>query len=251
LNNHCRRCGKEAEEGQLYCPQCRDSIVTDKPRRIWLFAGLFSALILVLAGLLLRHDHAGMWDLSWGRLMNRPVATINGEAINRQDFRARITTTRRILERQYGVDIFTGKEGQATLILLRQQLLDRMVDERLIAQEAKRLEISINNEQVEQELRRIAGEIYGSLENFQKRLTEDGMSKEDLKSQISAILATQAVMKVKSALRDKGIQPELSFVAWLDKSRKTAKVVVYDFSSAMVSTQAWGGGCCGTGVIDN
>lgn len=244
LHNNCRRCGKEAEEGEIYCPQCHDSAGMVKPRKNWLFAGLFSILILVLAGMLLWHGHAGTWDLSWDRLMGRPAATINGEAIGRQDFRARVAANRRILERQYGTDVFTGKEGQASLIVLQKELLDRMVEERLIAQEAKRLGIRISNEQVEQELRRIAGEIYGSLENFQKRLMEDGLSEEGLKNHIRTILTTQAVMKAKFASLDRGMQPELSFAVWLAQSKKATKVVVYDSSIPVAGTSSSSLGCC-------
>ena len=247
MNNGCRRCGKEVKEGEMYCPECQDSVATDKPRRIWLFAGLFSALMLLLAGMLLWHGQAGTWDLSWDRLMGRPVAMINGEAIGRQDFRARVAATRLILERQYGEEIFSGKEGKARLLAFQKELLDRMVEERLVAQEAKRLDIRISNEQVEQELRRIAGEIYGSLENFQKRLAGDGMTEEGLKNHIRTNLTVQAVMQAKSATVDRGIQPELSFAAWLTQSKKAAKVVVYDTSSAVASSPSRGGGCCGIG----
>lgn len=247
MNNSCRRCGKEAEEGGIYCPQCRDSVGTIKPRRIWLFAGLFSALIIVLTGMFIWHGHAGTWDLSWDRLMGRPAATINGEAIGRQDFQARLTANRRILERQYGTDIFTGKDGKARLLALQKELLDRMVEERLIAQEAKRLNIIITSEQVERQLRSIAGEIYGSLENFHKSLTEDGMSEEGLKNHIRTMLTAQAVIKVKSASIDKGIQPELSLAAWLAQSKKMAKVVVFDSSPVFTSAPARRGGCCDSG----
>ncbi len=81
MNNSCRRCGKETGEGEVYCSQCQDSIGTVKPRKIWFFAVFFSALILVLAGMLIWHGHAGTWDLSWDRLMGRPAAMINGEAM--------------------------------------------------------------------------------------------------------------------------------------------------------------------------
>lgn len=251
MNKFCRRCGNEAEEGQIDCPQCRDSVGTVQAGKIWFSASLFSAVMLVLAGLIIWHVHASTWDLSWDRLMGRPAATINGEAIGRQDFRARVAATRHILERQYGTDIFTGTEGQTRLAVLQKQLLDRIVEERLVAQEAKRLDIRISNVQVDQELRRIVGEIYGSPDNFKRRLTEDGMSEEGLKNNIRTILTTQAVMQVKTASLARGMQPELSFAAWLDKSKKTAKVVVYDTSSVMVGSPIWGGGCCGSGVVDN
>lgn len=247
MNNNCRHCGKKAEEGQIYCPQCRDSVGTAKPRKIWLFAGLFSVLILVLAGMLFWHGQAGTWDLSWDRLMGRPVAMINGEAIGRQDFKARVADTRRILERRYGAEIFSGKEGKARLLAFQQEVLDGMVEERLIAQEAKRLGILISNEQVVQELRRVTGEIYGSRENFQKKLTDDGLTEEGLKNHIRTNLAAQALMKAKFASPGTVINPEVSLAAWLEQSKKTAQVVVYNSAIPVAGTFSSSGGCCGVG----
>jgi len=231
VKNSCRRCGKEADAGATYCLQCHNAAGAVQPRTMLMAAGLFSALIFVLAGMLLWHGHAVMWDLSWDSLMGRPAATINGEAIGRQDFLMRVAAARRILERQYGAGTFAGKEGQARLMALQKELLGRMVEERLIAQEAKRLGILISNAQVEQELHRIVNDIYGARDNYQKRLGEDGMSEEGLKSRIRTILTARAVMHVKSASLAGGIQPELPFAAWLVRSKSMARILVYQLSN--------------------
>ena len=218
----------------MYCPECRNSAGAAKPRSISIFAGLFSVLILFLAGTLIWHGHLGTGNCSWDRLLGRPVATINGEAIEGQYFRAAVTANRRIWECRYGADIFTGKEGRAHLLALQQEILDRMLEERLIAQEAKRLKIIITNEQVEDQWRSMAEEIYGSRENFRKTLTADGMSEAGLKSHIRTILTTRAVMQKKSVSANKRMQPDVSFNAWLAHSKKTAKVVVYDSALMML-----------------
>ncbi|HLA27367.1 MAG TPA: SurA N-terminal domain-containing protein [Syntrophales bacterium] len=217
-----------------------------RPVSFWLFSIFFSAILLVLAGILLWYGHIGAWDLSWDRLIGRPAAMVNGEAISREDLRVRVKTSRRILELQYGNDIFNGKEGKNRLVALQKEILDRMAEERLIAQEARRLGIRIGAEQVDRELRRIAGEIYGSMENFQKGLTADGLSGEGLKNHIRHILTTREVIKIKS-LPDKGILPEVSFAAWLAQLKKTAKVVVYNSSIPVAGTSSGSLGCCGSG----
>jgi len=247
LKNNCTLCGKETETGESYCPQCMDKSGARRTGSFWLFSIFFSAILLVLAGIMLWYGHIGAWDLSWDRLIGRPAAMVNGEAISREDLRVRVKTSRHILEQQYGSDIFNGKEGKSRLVALQKEIIDRMAEERLIAHEAHRLGIRIRDEQVDQELRRIAGEIYGSLENFQKGLTEDGLSGEGLKNHIRTILTAQAVMKVKSASLDRGIQPERSFAAWLAQSKKTAKVVVYNSSIPVAGTSSGRLGCCGSG----
>jgi hypothetical protein len=247
LYNQCRRCGKESTEGQIYCPPCREGVGAGQTKVIWLTAGLFSALLLTLAGMLLWHGQTATWDLSWDRIMMRPAATINGEAIDRQDFRARAAANRRISERQFGTDIFSGKDGQAQLMILHKHLLERMVEERLILQEAKRLGVSITNEQVEQELHRITREVYGYQDNLQKRLRLDGMTSEGMKNQIRTIMTTQALMKVKAASLDSGSAPEAAFTAWLTQTKNAARVVLYDSSSAVVDSPRQEGGCCASG----
>ncbi|MDO8784977.1 MAG: SurA N-terminal domain-containing protein, partial [Syntrophales bacterium] len=228
------------------CPQCMDKSGARRLGSFWLFSIFFSAFLLVLAAMLLWYGHIGAWDLSWDRLIGRPAAMVNGEAISREVLRVRVKTGRRILEQQYGSDIFNGKEGKTRLVALQKEILDRMAEERLIAQEAHRLGIRIGDEQVDQELRRIAGEIYGSLENFQKRLTEDGMSEEGLKNHIRHILTTRELMKIKS-VPDKGIQPEVYFAAWLTQAKKAANLVIYDSSTPVAGVSSGGSGCCSTG----
>lgn len=246
MKNNCTLCGKEMETVERYCPQCMDKSGARRPGSFWLFSIFFSAILLVLAGIMLWYGHIGAWDLSWDGLIGRPAAMVNGEAISREDLRVRVKTSRRILEQQYGSDIFSGKEGKTRLVALQKEILDRMAEERLIAQEAHRLGIRIRDERVEQELRRIAGEIYGSPENFQKRLTEDGMSEKGLKNHIRHILTTREVMKIKS-VPDKGIQPEVYFAAWLTQAKKAANLVIYDSSTPVAGASSRGLGCCGSG----
>ncbi|MDZ4247313.1 MAG: SurA N-terminal domain-containing protein [Dehalococcoidia bacterium] len=246
MKNNCTLCGKETETGEPYCPQCMDKSGACRPGGFLLFSIFFSAILLVLAGILLWYGHIGAWDLSWDRLIGRPAVMVNGEAISREDLRVRVKTSRRILEQQYGSDIFNGEEGKARLVALQKEILDRMAEERLIAQEAHRLGIRIRDEQVDQELRRIAGEIYGSMENFQKGLTEDGLSGEGLKNHIRHILTTRELMKIKS-VPDKGIQPEVYFAAWLTQAKKAARVVVYNSSIPAAGASSGGFGCCGAG----
>ena len=61
-------------KGESYCPQCMDKSGARRPGSFWLFSIFFSAILLVLAGMLLWYGHIGAWDLSWDRLIGRKGA---------------------------------------------------------------------------------------------------------------------------------------------------------------------------------
>lgn len=87
---------------------------------------------------------------------------INGEPIARADLKVRVKSIRAMLERQYGRDLFAGQRGRALLENLEQEVLDGMLEERVVFQEARKLKIQISDETVQQELQKISKEIYGS-----------------------------------------------------------------------------------------
>ena len=194
----CVHCGKETGEGELYCPECQAISGAKKPRLFWTFGLLFSILILSLTGLLLWPGGLSLGSLSWDWILGRRTAVINGEPIARADLKARFKGIQAMLERQYGRDLFAGQQGRVLLENLEQQVLDGMVEEHLVAQEARRLGIQISDEMVQQELQKIAKEIYGTWENFQSQLREDRVSQEDLQNHIRNLLLYRAVKAAKA-----------------------------------------------------
>jgi len=247
VHNSCRRCGKETEEGGLYCPQCADALASGavKPKRVWLFALCFSFLLLLLAGLILwPMNNCCNIDLSWDGLTGKPAAMINGETVTRQEFRTRFNITQRMLERQYGPDIFGGEAGANRLASVKQEVLDRMLEERLIAQEARRLGITISEEMVDRELRRIGRELSGAGENFKKQLAADGIDEDALQNHLRYVLTYQALGKTLLGRADRSA-PEANFAAWFARTKKSARINIYDASLKTVNVAAAGGGCCG------
>ena len=248
MNNNCGRCGKETKESEYYCPLCADGSDAAKPKKIWLFAVFFSVSLLVLAGMLLWHGNIGGWNFSWEALTGRPAATINGEKVSLHDLRVRLNAGRRMLEQQYGKDIFTGERGREFLKSLQRKVLDSMLEECLVAREAKRLDVIISDKKIEQELQRIAEEIYGSRENFHKRIAEDGISPEGLKNHIRHIMTVQALIKVKAAPAAADAQREVYFNVWLDQAKSKAQVTIHDSLLTIADASSRGGGCCGAEV---
>jgi predicted nucleic acid-binding Zn ribbon protein len=246
---NCVHCGKETEEGELYCPDCQAISGAKKPRRFWIFSILFSGLLLFFTGLLLWHGGLSFGSLSLDSILGRPAAVINGEPIARTDLKARVKSVRAMLERQYGRDLFAGQQGRELLENLEQEVLDGMLEERLVSQEARRLRIQISDEMVQQELQKISKEIYGTWENFQARLREDGVSKEDLQNHIRSLLLYKAV---KAAKAPPGSNPDVSFNAWLIQAKQKAELAIYYSGDNAASSSALTGGCCspgGSGIV--
>ena len=240
----CRRCGKEAEDGELYCLECRSASGVRRPRYVWVFSIVFSSVLLLLAGMLLWHGGFGFLDLSLDSILGRPAAAINGEPISRAELKARVRAIQAIVERQHGKEIFAGERGRALWANLENEVLDGMLEEKLVNQEGRKLGIQITDEQVKQKVEFITREVFGTWEKFQARLQEDEMSKEDLQENIRNLLLLEAIKKVKA---QEGADPDESLNAWLMQARQKAEVTVYSSGNSSQGASALGGGCCGTG----
>jgi len=238
----CRHCGKEAEEGELFCQECRLASGIRRPRYFWVFSIVFSSVLLLFAGMLLWHGGFGFLDLSLDWLLGRPAAIINGEPISRAELKARVRTIQAIVERQHGKEIFVGERGGGLWANLQNAVLNEMLEEKLVNQEGRKLGVQITEEQVQQKLDQIIKEDFGTWENFQTRIQEEGMSKEDLQEDIRNLLLLEAVKKLKA---QEGANPDSSFNGWLTRARQEAKVTVYNSGNSTGAASALGGGCCG------
>jgi hypothetical protein len=241
MTENCRHCGKEVEGGTVFCPECRAIAGAKKPRRIWLFSLVFSGLLLALTGLLFWHGGLSFGSLSLDVIWSKPAAVINGEKISRSDLKARLKMFQGILERQYGNDLFTGDRGRALFANLGNKVLNDMLEEKLVNQEARKLKIQITDEQVKQKLDMITKEVFGTWESFQVRLREDGMTKEDLQKTLRYLLLLEAVKEAKAPA---GGNPAVSFNTWLIQARQKAEVKVYDSENLAGSVPSLAGGCC-------
>jgi len=238
---NCRHCGKEIEGEGVFCPECRAIAGAKKPKRIWIFSLIFSGLLLSLTGMMFWHGGLSFGNLSLDAIWGKPAAVINGEKISRSDLKARLKIFQRILERQYGNDLFTGDRGRALFVNLKNKVLNDMLEEKLVSQEARKLGKQVTDEQVKQKMDQITKEIFGTWENFQTRLQEEGMSKEDLQKNIRYLLLLEALKEAKAP---EGGNPDGSFNAWLIQARQKAEVTVYNSENLPGSAPSLAGGCC-------
>ena len=240
---NCVRCGKETGEGELFCLECQGTSGVRKSKGLWIFSLVFSAILLSFTGLLLLHGGFSFGSLSLDSIWGRPAAVINGESISKADLKARITTIQGIVERQHGKDIFAGERGRALWANLENEVLNGLLEEKLVNQEGRKLGIQISDEQVKQKVDLITQEVFGTWEKFQARLQEDGMSKEDLQENIRNLLLLEAIKKAKS---QEGADPEVSFTTWLLQARQKAEGKVYNSGNQTRGPFALGG-CCSAG----
>jgi hypothetical protein len=208
-------------------------------KRRWWFAGAGGAVLLLIAGAVLWRAQAEGWDFSWAALTGTPVAVVNGEGISRDAFRERLGISQGMLERQYGRGLFSGEQGSAVLVELQSEVLERMIQERLVSQEAKRLNISVTDTQVKEELEAIGKEVYGSAENFQASLKEEGISPGYLFSHIRTLLLRKEVDKARAVATAGGVPSGY----WLVQARQEAKVDIYK-TAGLAQAAGGAGSCC-------
>ena len=242
-NKTCGVCGKEtAGEDEVYCPECRSDIRRRNRKRLW-YSGVAAVILLLAGGSFLYGEKHG-WEFSWDSLLRRPPAVINGEPIAWSEARERFRVTRLMMEKEYGRDLFVGERGRAYLRDLERDILERMITERLVAQEAQRLNIKVGNDRVKQKMQEIGKEIYGNWVNFQASLREDGISEEYLSAHIRNLLLRQEVKKAKAPA---DADPDEYFGAWLAQDRQGAKITLNrNVSLSQVSSQGQGS-CCDSG----
>ena len=241
-HGQCSRCGKEITGGNDgYCSDCRDDIRSRRVKGRWFLMG--TVVILILAGAVYSYGEKNSWDLSWDALLGRPVAVVNGEPVGRPALRERMNISRRMLEREYGKELLAGDRGRALLTELERDVLEKMVEERLVAQEARRLNIVVSDELVDREMRKIGSEVYGTWENCQTSLLADGISPESLAEHVRNLLLFREVNKAKTT---SGGNPERYRAAWLVQARQSASVIVNETAGPTLVAFRGAGSCCGS-----
>jgi hypothetical protein len=239
----CGRCGKELLGGdEVFCSDCKGQ-VGRKPKRRRGYA-VAAAAFLLFSGAAFLYAEKNDWEFSWDALLGSPAAVVNGDPIARSEVRVRLNVSRLMLEKEYGKGLFSGEQGRALLGRLERDVLEKMVEERLVAQEASRMKMRVDDNRVRQEMQRIGMEIYGNWENCLASLREDGISREYLMNHVRNLLLRQEVAKAKAP---RETDPDPYFVAWLEQERLTAKVALNQTITPLQASAQGGGSCCGSG----
>lgn len=108
------------------------------------------------------------------------VAKVNGEVITRKDFEKELNIVKESKKMEYGEDIFSGSpEGDEILKELEKNVLNKLIIEKLILKEIGDMNISISDEEIENEIQNYKEELGGE-EQYQAFMEKNNFSKEFL-----------------------------------------------------------------------
>ena len=124
------------------------------------------------------------------------VVTVNGQAITEAEVAEE--TAKRIEVQKKRMP--AGMEMPENMLQqVRQRVVDMEVEQTLLAQKVKEEGIEITDEQVMEEIKKIAGQRDQTMEDVEKEITEKfGMTMDDLKGQIRYQMQINALMEAKS-----------------------------------------------------
>lgn len=231
----CPSCSENNEEGSRHCAHCGYVFPRKKrisPLRTFMFLG---AAAILLSG--------GVWFLSKSNAESTLVGKVNGEGITRKEFNARVERIKKFYESQ---GLFEGQNGDETLTRIKDEILDEMIMEKVLLQQAKGSGFAVapENEVARQldEIKKMSGLTEPELE---KRI---GVKIEELKLELSDRWAVSQYIE-KEVLKDNPQNREIFLQEWLAGAVQKASVEKFEkpkpFSTAKASCCAPGGGCGG------
>lgn len=121
---------------------------------------------------------------------------VNGDPVLVSDYNNRIAAAQKLYEQQ-GMD-FTTDQGKKDLSQLKNQILDRMVEGKLIAQDVKKLNLNPEDASVKTQEDSIKNNL-GSQTKFQDTLNQQGMTEQELKNFLAVYGKVTSGVKVSDA----------------------------------------------------
>lgn len=142
--------------------------------------GMFSKRILMVAlvGLLA----LSVVGCSAGRANSSIAATVNGVEISMEKFDELVDRMKSGYEAQ-GFS-FSGDQGAANLVHVRQEAIDTLVQQEALVQEARSLGYEITQEEIDEEYASVKGK-FPSKEDFLSALQFNGLTEEEFKEMLS------------------------------------------------------------------
>lgn len=162
------------------------------------FRSLIICLLVIVCNLLFGF---GYWNLTLFA-QDKIIAIVNNEIITQKDLNDFINFMRVQLSTEYD-----GKQLESRIQSMKLDLLDKLIEDRLILQEAKKINIKINPDRIKARLNEIKKH-YGSDSEFQISLAKQGLVQADIEQKISEQLLMYSVidMEVRSKIVIKPIE---------------------------------------------
>ncbi|WIF95677.1 peptidylprolyl isomerase [Caminicella sporogenes] len=112
------------------------------------------------------------------------VAKVNGVKITKEDFEKNFSIVEKSYSKWYGEDIWSQEiDGKTLLTIVKEQILDKLITEELILQEAKKMGIKIDSEKVEEKYKDFSKQLESNKE-LKKFYEEKNIDENFIKKQI-------------------------------------------------------------------
>ena len=229
----CPTCGEGNEKGTQFCVHCGNQLPRSKEIRVKNRYIFFGAIGFLLVG-------ATVFFLLGG-LESKLAGKVNGESITRKEFSKKVDRAKKIYEYRYGQGLFEGKSGKENLNRLKTEILDEMVMEKILLQEAKSAGYnSAPEEEIEKQVKTIKLKSGLSDADLKKML---GGSVEDLKGELrNEWIIAQFIEK--AVLKSDQTNAEQLFGQWLTQTKARSKIETYEKLEPVVTAKA---SCCKSG----
>jgi len=145
--------------------------------------GISAVLVYMIAAALLFPRGAG------AEIVERIVAVVNEEIITLSELRAISIPYLQKMKRQYAVNY-----GDEEILETEKRIVDQLIDEMLVAQEADRLGIEVTPKEINMAMRDVKERNQLTEAQFEEALAEDGMTLEDYKSELTKQMKKMRLM---------------------------------------------------------
>ncbi len=122
-----------------------------------------------------------LFSLAQAVVVDRIVAVVNDEVITLSE----LDEAAAPLYRKYLPRAKDPVERENLIRQIRRRVLQQMIDEKLLAQEAKRLEIKVSDQEIDSFIQRLKEQNHLSDEKFREFLAAQGLSYEDYRKQVA------------------------------------------------------------------
>lgn len=208
----CGECGKEVGTGQEQFPSGGE--MRHGGKRIYailvvLLAALGGLALLLLTGVLPNPFKGG-----------NTVAIVNGEKISKQELDQKLEIYKKIYGQSNRAD-FSSPEGKKILENMRRQILDAVIQEKILITEAKRENIVVDPQEIKEKITAIKKAMNLTDNDFEVFLKNHAMNVKDFEKRVEKeFLITKLIAKGTEEKR-------LAKDAWLKKLNDRAKVEIF------------------------
>lgn len=229
----CPSCSEGNDRKSRFCIHCGKKILR---KRKTLFTS--RSILLGMMSLFLVGGIVLLWKVD---SESKLVGKVNGEGITREEFSRKIDRLKKSYETRYGLSLFQGEEGKENLNRLKTEILDEIITERILLQEARSAGYtSAPEEEIVKYVDAIKKQKGLSEVDLQKMT---GGSIEDLKEELRREWTISQFIE-KAVLKGDQTNAEQLFGQWLAQTKAKAKIETYEKLKPVLTAKA---SCCTNG----